>query len=64
MSCITNNPKQNIIPNIPPTCMPINIAAIVSNGLIPTLADTNFGSKICLSIDNPINTTAIPMATK
>ena len=64
ISCITSNPKQNIIPSMPLTCIPTNIATIVSSGLIPTLADTNLGSNICLSIDNPINTIAIPMETK
>lgn len=40
------------------------MAMIVINGLIPTLADTNLGSRICLSIDSAINTMAIPMDTK
>ena len=56
---MTNNPKQNIIPSIPLICTPIKIAIIVNNGLIPTFADTSFGSNICLSNDNEINTTDI-----
>ena len=64
MSCITNNPRKNIIPSIPATCIPTNIATIVNKGLIPTLADTNLGSSICLSIDNDINTIDIPIQIK
>ena len=62
MLCIIASPKQNIIPIIPLTCTPINIAAKVTSGLSPILTDTNLGSIICLSNESNINTTPIDIA--